>query len=36
MAQVIWNGNKNRDDVWNGKQTWDIEIAEKSIPKSRL
>lgn len=36
MAQIIWNGNKNWDDVWDGKQPWDREIAEKSIPENSV
>lgn len=36
MAQIIWNGNKNWYDVWDGKQPWDREIAEKSIPENSV
>ena len=36
MAQIIWNGNKNWDDVWDGKQPWDREIAEKSVPENSV
>lgn len=32
MAQIIWDGNKNWENVWDGNQPWDREIAEKSIP----
>ena len=36
MAQIIWNGNKNWDDVWDGKQPWDRELAEKSVPENSV
>lgn len=36
MAKIIWNGNKNWDDVWDGKQPWDREIAKKSIPENSV
>lgn len=36
MAQIIWNGNKNWDNVCDGKQPWDREIAEKGIPENAV
>lgn len=36
MAQIIWDGNKNWENVWNGKQPWDREIEEKSIPENAV
>ena len=36
MAQIIWNGNKNWDEVCEVKQPWDREIAGKSIPENSV
>ena len=36
MAQIIWNGNKNWDEVCDVKQPWDREIAGKSIPENSV
>ena len=36
MAQIIWEGNKNWENVWDGKQPWDREIEEKSIPENAV
>ena len=36
MAQIIWDGNKNWENVWDGNQPWDREIEEKSIPENAV
>ena len=36
MAQIIWDGNKNWENVLDGKQPWDREIEEKSIPENAV
>lgn len=33
---VYGDGNKNWENVWDGKQPWDREIEEKSIPENAV
>lgn len=36
MAQIIWDGNKNWENVWDGNQPWDREIEEKAFLKMQF
>lgn len=36
MAQIIWDGNKDWENIWDGNQSWNREIAEKSIPEQLM
>ena len=36
MARIIWVGNKNWENVWDGKQPWDRECEEKAFLKMQF
>lgn len=36
MAHILWHGNKTWDTVWDGRQPWDREIAEKGLPANAV
>jgi len=36
MAQIIWCGNKNWNDAFNGNQPWDKEISQRNIPENAV
>lgn len=36
MARILWHGNKTWENVWDGRQPWDREIAEKGIPENAV
>ena len=36
MAQIIWDGNKNWENVWDGKQPWTERLKKKAFLKMQF